>query len=153
MRRLVAEYIIGELNCTVILATHSMAEAEELCDRLALVRSGRVVAEGTIAQLRQGLHYGAHCELRVRHMTPELPDTLRRLAGILAVEVTRDDGSHLLRLTLSEEGPVLAAMFREVVESGADIYSCVTRQVTLEEIYLHTLGTAAIPERIPVEAP
>ena len=33
MRQLVAEYIIGELECTVILATHSMAEAEELCDR------------------------------------------------------------------------------------------------------------------------
>jgi ABC-2 type transport system ATP-binding protein len=153
MRQLVTEYITGELECTVILATHSMAEAEQLCDRLALIRTGQIVAEGTIAQLRQGLHYGVRCELRVRHMAPELPDTLRRLGGVLDVAATRDDGSHLLRLTLNEEGPVLAAVLREVIESGADIYSCLTRQVTLEEIYVHTLGAPAAPEHMPAEAP
>jgi ABC-2 type transport system ATP-binding protein len=151
MRRLVAEYIIGELECTVILATHSMAEAEELCDRLALIQSGRVVAEGTVAQLRAGLRAGITCELRVRHMAPELPDALRRLAGILDVSATRDDASQLLRVMLSEEGPVLAALLREVIESGADIYSCATRQVTLEEIYLHTLSEPGVPEPVAVE--
>jgi ABC-2 type transport system ATP-binding protein len=152
MRRLVAEYIIGELECTVILATHSMAEAEELCSRVALIQTGRVIAQGTIAQLRNRLHYGIRCELLARHVAPELPDTLRRLPGVLDVETARDDGTHLLRLMLSEEGPVLAAILREVVESGADIYSCVTRQVTLEEIYLHTLSAPAAPESMPAEA-
>ena len=151
MRRLVAEYVIGELECTVILATHSMAEAEELCDRLALVQSGRVVAEGTISQLRAGLRAGVSCELRVRHMAPELPDALRRLAGVLEVTATRDDTTYLLRLMLSEEGPVLASLLREVVESGADIYSCATRQVTLEEIYLHTLKASGTPDHAPAE--
>ena len=146
MRRFVAEHIMGELGCTVILATHSMAEAEELCDRLALIQHGRVVAEGTIAQLRQGLHYGVRCELRVRHMAPELPDTLRRLPGVLDLALAREDASHLLRLMLREEGPVLAALLREIVESGGDIYSCQTREVSLEEIYLHTLGAPAPAE-------
>jgi ABC-2 type transport system ATP-binding protein len=151
MRRLVAEYVIGELECTVILATHSMAEAEELCDRLALVQSGRVVAEGTISQLRAGLRAGVSCELRVRHMAPELPDALRRLPGILEVAAMRDDSSYLLRIMLSEEGPVLAGLLREVVESGADIYSCATHQVTLEEIYLQTLSEPSAPERPAAE--
>jgi ABC-2 type transport system ATP-binding protein len=152
MRRLVAEYIIGELGCTVILATHSMAEAEELCDRLALIRHGRVVAEGTIADLRAGLRAGVRCELRVRHMPPELPEALRRRAGIIDVATRRDDASHLLQLTLSEEGPVLAGLLREVVESGADIYSCATRHITLEEIYLHTLSAPSAPEHAAAEA-
>jgi ABC-2 type transport system ATP-binding protein len=152
MRRLVAEYIIGELECTVILATHSMAEAEELCSRLALIQSGRIVAEGTIAQLRARLHYGVRCELRLRHAAPELPGMLRRLQGVLDVEIIRDNGTQLLRLMLTEEGPVLAAILREVVESGADIYSCVTREVTLEEIYLHTLSATAAPESLTAEA-
>ncbi|HEU5100728.1 MAG TPA: ABC transporter ATP-binding protein [Roseiflexaceae bacterium] len=153
MRRLVADYVIGELECTVILATHSMAEAEELCDRLALVQSGRVVAEGTIAQLRAGLRAGVSCELRVRHMQPELPDALRRLGGILEVTTKRDDASYLLQIMLREEGPVLARLLREVVESGADIYSCATRQVTLEEIYLQTLSKPSAPERAAEVAP
>jgi hypothetical protein len=40
---------------------------------------------------------------------------------------------------------VLAAVLREVVESGADIHQFVTRQVTLEEIYLHTLSQPPAP--------
>lgn len=143
MRRFVAEYIIGELGCTVILATHSMAEAEELCDRLALIRTGKVVAQGTIAQLRQGLHYGTRCSLRLRHMPPELPDALGRLPGLHDLAVSRDEPGHLVELTLREEGLALATLLREVVESGADIYHFETRQITLEEIYLRTLSAPA----------
>jgi hypothetical protein len=84
-------------------------------------------------------------------MPPELPESLRRRAGILDVAAMRDDTSHMLRLTLSEEGPVLAGLLREVIESGADIYSCATRQVTLEEIYLHTLSAPGAPEHAAVE--
>lgn len=150
VRRFVAEHIIGELGRTVILATHSMAEAEELCDRLALVRAGRVIAQGSIDQLRQALHYGARCELRVRHMPPELPDTLRRLPGVLGLEVARDNGLHRLELAMGGEGPVLAAVLRETVESGAEVYSCLTRQATLEEIYVHTLGETPAPAPVEV---
>jgi ABC-2 type transport system ATP-binding protein len=143
MRSFVSEYIIGELGCTVILATHSMAEAEELCDRLAFVRTGQMVAQGTIAQLRQQLHYGIRCELHLRHMPPELPDMLGRRAGISEISVTHEAIGPRLDLTISEEGPVLAALLRDVVESGADIYHFQTRQVSLEEIYLRTLSPAA----------
>jgi len=59
--------------------------------------------------------------------------------------------SHLLQLTLSEEGPVLAGLLRDVIESGTDIYSCATRHMTLEEIYLHTLSAPGAPERATAE--
>jgi len=84
-------------------------------------------------------------------MAPDLPDALRRLAGILDVTATRDDASHLLHVMLSEEGAVLAGLLREVVESGADIYSCATRHVTLEEIYLQTLSEPGTPEPAAAE--
>ena len=145
VRRFVADYIIGELGSTVILATHSMAEAEELCDRVALIRTGRIVAHGSVDQLRQTLHYGVHRELRLRHMPPDLPDALRRIPGVLSLQVAREEGLHVLDLAMSAEGALLAAVLRETIESGADVYDCVTRQVSLEEIYLHTLGDAPVP--------
>jgi ABC-2 type transport system ATP-binding protein len=148
IRRLVADHIIGELGSTVILATHSMSEAEALCDRVALVRAGRVVAQGTIDQLRRALHYGVRRELQLRHMPPELPDALRRVPGVHSVDVARNDSFHVLELAMSDEGAALAAVLREAVESGAEVYGCLTRQVSLEEIYLQTLGDtpAPIPE-------
>jgi ABC-2 type transport system ATP-binding protein len=145
VRRFVADYIIGELGSTVILATHSMAEAEELCDRVALIRAGRIVAQGTIGQLRQTLHYGVRRELRLRHMPPELPDALRRIPGVLTLEATHEDGLHVLDLTTSDEGALLAAVLRETVESGAEVHGCLTQQVSLEEIYLRTLGDTPAP--------
>jgi ABC-2 type transport system ATP-binding protein len=145
IRRFVADYILGELGSTVILATHSMAEAEELCHRVALIRAGRVVAQGSIDQLRETLHYGVRRELRLCHMPPELPDALRRLSGVLSLEVSRVEGLHVLDLAMSDEGALLAAVLRETIESGAEVYECQTRQVSLEEIYLHTLGDVAAP--------
>jgi ABC-2 type transport system ATP-binding protein len=148
VRRLINEYIIGELGCTVILATHSMAEAEELCHRLALIRAGRVIAQGSVDQLRQTLHLGARCELRVRYLPPDLPAALQRIPGVLGVEVARDAGLCRLDLALSGEGAVLAAVLRETIQRGAEIYGCQTRQTTLEEIYLHTLGEVPEPAEV-----
>ena len=60
-------------------------------------------------------------------------------------DVAREEGLHILDLAMSAEGALLAAVLRETIESGADVYDCVTRQVSLEEIYLHTLGDAPVP--------
>ena len=143
IRRLVADYIVGDLGRTVILATHSMTEAEQLCTRVALLQAGRVVAEGSIAHLRQALEYGISCELRVLYMSPALPEALRCLPGVLDVSIAPEERLHLLRLTLVEEGAVLAAVLRAVVESGAEVHGCLTRAVSLEEIYARTLGEPA----------
>jgi hypothetical protein len=78
-------------------------------------------------------------------MPPELPDTLQRLSGVLSLDVSRVEGLHVLDLTMSDDGALLAAVLRETIESGAEVYECQTRQVSLEEIYLHTLGDIAEP--------
>jgi ABC-2 type transport system ATP-binding protein len=140
--RLVSEYIVGELGRTVVLATHSLAEAEELCHRVAFVRGGRVVAEGTVDDLRRSFPGGVRCELRVRDMAPDLPGMLRGLAGVVAVSADRDERMSILRLTLVDEGPVLAAVLRETVTAGGDVHGCATRRASLEEIYFSKLAEA-----------
>ncbi|HZG67106.1 MAG TPA: ABC transporter ATP-binding protein [Herpetosiphonaceae bacterium] len=143
VRRFVAEYIVGELGRTVVLATHSMAEAEELCDRVALIRGGRIVIDGSVDQLRRALDDRVRCELHIADMPPELPELLQSLPGVLDLTVGREGQLCVLRVSLSEEGLVLAAVLRAVVESGAGVHRCSTRQVSLEEIYMRTLGDPA----------
>ena len=140
VRQLIAEHIVGELGRTVILATNQMAEAEELCDRLALIRLGRVVSEGTVDELRRSLRSGVRCELQVRDLPPGLPDALRLLSGVLDVAVENGQEPALVSLTLSEEGPVLAAALRETIELGGQVYGCTTRRVSLEEIFVDALA-------------
>jgi ABC-2 type transport system ATP-binding protein len=148
MRRLISDYLVGELGRTVVLATHSLAEAEELCHRLALIRSGRVVSAGSVAELRRSLPHGLRCELRLATLPDDLEGALRRLPGVLALEVAPDRGGWLARLTLGGEGPALAAVLREVVDHGADVHACTTREASLEEIYLSKLGDPPVREEV-----
>jgi ABC-2 type transport system ATP-binding protein len=149
VRRLVSEFLVGELGRTVVLATHSLGEAEDLCDRLALIRAGRVVAEGSVDELRSRLGHGLRCELRVGDMPPELPDVLRRVPGVVAVEVGHNGGHTVVRLALTEERSALAIVLRETVERGGDVFGCATREATLEEVYVATLSEPSAPEAAP----
>lgn len=156
IRQFVLEHVIGELGRTVVLATHSMTEAEELCDRLMFIQTGRVVAEGSVPELRRKIGYGVRCELRLRAMPDSLPDALRALPGVLSLSLSREeaanwsadgvdgldglDGLRTVRLTLGEETDVLARVLRAAVLSGAEVHGSETRELSLEEIYVRTLG-------------
>jgi ABC-2 type transport system ATP-binding protein len=74
VRRLIRDTLVTQMGCTVVLATHDLQEAEELCDRIAVLHEGRLVGCGTIGELRQR---GG------RHTTT--------LAGIFAYLTTRSD--------------------------------------------------------------
>jgi ABC-2 type transport system ATP-binding protein len=151
IRQFVAEHVIGELGRTVVLATHSMTEAEELCDRLIFIQGGRVVSEGSVPELRRKIGYGVRCELRLRAMPETLPEAIRTVPGVLSLTVGRagaasdpphdhPNGLSTLRLTLAEETEVLARVLRTAVLSGAEVHGCETRELSLEEIYVRTLG-------------
>lgn len=139
VRELVREHVLGDPRRTVLLATHSMAEAEQLCDRLALVRRGHVVAAGALADLRRELRYGTGCELELRGGSAELGTRIRGLAGILTFEVQETPESRLFRLTLGEDPGTLSALLGLVLGAGAQVLACRTNEVSLEEIFLRTL--------------
>ncbi len=53
LRRLIRSMLVDELGCTVLLATHNLQEAHELCDRIAVLHQGRLVGSGSIEDLRR----------------------------------------------------------------------------------------------------
>jgi ABC-2 type transport system ATP-binding protein len=157
IREFVAEHIVGELGSTVILATHSMPEAETLCRRLAFIQDGRIIAEGSVADLRRAIGYGIRCELRLSPTTGTAGVDLGALPGVLAVlpsvvpvvNAEGDPGPLVVRLTLAEDD-ALAGVLRALVTNGADVLGCETRELSLEEIYVHTLaaGSATTPQLV-----
>ena len=141
VRDLVAEYLVGELGRTVLLATHSLAEAEELCGRLVLIKAGRVIAEGTVDELRRTIRPGVRCELRVRELPAGLADTLRAIPGVIAVAMAGDE--HPVIATGARGRWARAGgCARETVEAGGEIYGCDVTEPSLEDVYLEHLGTA-----------
>ncbi|WP_431879585.1 ABC transporter ATP-binding protein [Micromonospora marina] len=113
---------------SVLLCSHQLAEVEAVCDRVAILRAGRLVDIAPVPQLRR-LHRN---EVTVR-FTGSAPD----LAGVPGVEAV-EEREGLLRFTLA--GPPAAAL-RAL--SGAEISTLTVREPSLEEIFLDYYGEQA----------
>ncbi|NQE68511.1 ABC transporter ATP-binding protein [Nocardia gamkensis] len=113
---------------TVFLSSHMLGEVEALCDRVAILRSGRLVEVTTLAELRR-LHRTI-VEIAYRGEAPELSD----VDGVEAVEAL-DRGR--MRFTLSgTAAPALRAL------AAAQVTALSSREPTLEEIFLDYYGQA-----------
>ena len=114
---------------TVFLSSHQLAEVEAVCDRVAILRAGRLVEIDSIADLRQLRR--TVVEVTYRDRRP----SLENVSGVSNVEYI---GESRLRFSLSgSPGPALRAL------TTADITALAMREPTLEEIFLDYYGEAA----------
>ena len=100
---------LRSLGTTILLTTHYLDEAEQLADRVAVLREGRIVREGTPAELT-----GGHTETEIRY----------RRNGEVVVEQTTDPTRRLYELTA------------EALERGEELEDLEVRRPTLEDVYL-----------------
>jgi len=124
MRRLIRR--LADDGMTVLLSSHLMPEVEELCNRVAIVRSGAIVYEGAIADLKRdaGLTY------RLRTTDDERAlGVCRAQAGI--TDARMEDGE--LRFTGDEDA--VAQLSLALVEAGALIRSLAPQTATLEDLF------------------
>ena len=133
MRRLVRR-LAGQ-GITVLLSSHLMGEVEELCDRVAIVRTGRVVYEGSLADLLASTagRYALRTtdDVRAAALAAERP-------GVTDVRFA--DGG----LTLSAGDEAVTALSVALGEAGIGIAALVPRTATLEELFFRmTEGDAA----------
>jgi ABC-2 type transport system ATP-binding protein len=118
---------IRERGATVVLVTHYMDEAEQLCDRIAVIDGGRVVATDT----PQGLiaRFGGPIRLT---FTPDGHD-VQFLEGVSHVTAVRRRGD---RIEAEGTGPVLALVAAELVARGLVPADLRVEQPTLEDVFL-----------------
>jgi len=119
---------------TVLLTTHYMEEAARLCDRVAIMDHGRVIALGTPAQLVASL--GAAQIVEFRAEGGLATDALARLPGVRGVDA-RDGG---FMLSVDRIAAALPALLAALEASGARLGSLQTRQATLEDVFIHLTG-------------
>jgi ABC-2 type transport system ATP-binding protein len=125
---------IREKGTTVVLVTHFMDEAENLCDRVAIVDRGKIIASDT----PQGLITTHASEVRVIFTTEKTElSWLREVPGVL--EVVRSGP----RVEVSGSGPVLALVAAALVEHGIVPADLRVEQPTLEDVFLKLTGYRA----------
>jgi ABC-2 type transport system ATP-binding protein len=132
-RRLVRD-IIRDLRArgtTVFLNSHLLSEIEITCDRVAFIKHGEVVRTSELKSLVEG---ETSVIIRARGLTPE------SLAGLSQWGTNlRADGEHLT-LAVADEA-ALPAIARHLVTHGADVYALTPQRLSLEEVFIQTVGT------------
>lgn len=114
---------------TVLLSTHNLSEAESLCDRIGIMRDGRLLSFGSPGQLRRSL--GESRTVRIETDEAHLDTIKGALEGQAAVRQT-DVAS--VEIVGGAGVPALVAM---LVGAGVDIYAVWPVEPTLEDLYLH----------------
>ena len=123
---------------TVLLTTHYMDEAERLCDRLAIVDHGEVIAEGTPSDLidRLGGHHVVEFEASGNSADGTALAAWRALPGVESVR--HDDG--LVSLTVREPHLTIPALLDAVGKHGSQLLHLTTRQASLEDVFVNLTG-------------
>lgn len=133
MRRLVID--LGRQGKTVLVSSHLLDEVEQMCTRIGVIKTGQLIAEGTMAELRSG-----PTTLEVRAQPQDRAgELLRQLVGPQGVEEL--DG--LFRVHAEPESA--ARLNRALVEGGVDVSHLATAQRSLEDVFLELTGTESRP--------
>ena len=129
---------LAQAGKTVVLTTHYMYEADELCDRIAVIRQGQIVAEGTPAELKSRVAGGRLLEVQVYGVRPDVVDRIGRLSGVCSVGVEERDQAQIL-LVRAEPGVEIASAVLDCL-NGTTVGRVSDREPTLEDAYVELVA-------------
>ena len=139
--------IVRELNQkhskTIIYTTHIMAEAETLCNRVAIIDRGQVIALGTVSDLKQSL--GRETVIRLEGViSGEATQAVQALSNIKRAVVTAVNGHNQLTVVAINQDNILPTLINTLTTHGAILQKITPEEVTLEDVFIaHTGRTLA----------
>jgi ABC-2 type transport system ATP-binding protein len=132
-------------NLTMLITTHYMDEADRLCDRIAIVDHGKLVALDTPTALKESVPGDNVVEVHFAHESPEWPERLKHLAGVTAVE-SKSAGMYRL---LTSNGSLTTTQLVEMVNKyGEAIKSLTVQNTTLDDVFVHYTGSQLRDEQV-----
>jgi ABC-2 type transport system ATP-binding protein len=138
-RRYVRRWIDEDRTRTVLLTTHYMVEADELCDRVAIINAGRVLACDTPSNLKRRLQREPIFHLETTRLADGDGAVLAALPGVRKASERATDGGSVVELILQEErvlGPVIGLLESQ----GVGLVTLSKREPTLEDVFVDLVG-------------
>jgi ABC-2 type transport system ATP-binding protein len=129
--------LAGGADRTVLICTHNLAEAQELCDRVIILRRGRVVADGTPAEVASAAALPTKLEIEVDVEHAEAAQRIAAAAGGAA----RSAGAGRVEVAGLARDAV-PALVAELVAAGASVYRVTPTAASLEDAYVALYGEA-----------
>ncbi|MBI1729723.1 ABC transporter ATP-binding protein [Candidatus Acetothermia bacterium] len=138
LRDFVKNWVRVRKNKTLLLTTHYMQEADELCDRVAIIDRGKILACDTPSNLKRSLNQSSVFHLKVDSL-PQPDSQFQGLKGIQSFAHHQHNGLLELSFIVETENalmPILASIER----SKGNLISLEKRQPTLEDVFINLVG-------------
>jgi len=129
---------VRDSGATVVLTTHYMEEAQALCDRVAFLNAGEMVALDTPGGLIRSLRAPYRITVTSAHPLPEA--AIRGLPGAVEVEASNGADGHVVRLRAQDAPGVTAALTALAAREGVTLVDLAVQPATLEDVFLHVTG-------------
>ncbi|MBI3160285.1 MAG: ABC transporter ATP-binding protein [Chloroflexi bacterium] len=139
VRRFIRSWVDQNEGKTLLLTTHYMVEADELCDRVAIINNGQVLACDTPARLKRDLQKDAIFRMEVSPLNGAGAGVFERLSGVRKVTHEAKDGSSTLEFILAEED-ALGAVVNTMTQQDIHILNLQKREPTLEDVFVSLTG-------------
>ncbi|MEN6434208.1 MAG: ABC transporter ATP-binding protein [Anaerolineaceae bacterium] len=124
---------------TLLLTTHYMAEADELCDRVAIINKGKVLACDTPEHLKKDLQHDAIFSIDVECNHPIELEKFHTIAGLNNIRIHAENGTKNIEVFLKAD-EAIAGVITQFTEQEARIISLQKRQPTLEDVFVDLVG-------------
>jgi ABC-2 type transport system ATP-binding protein len=139
VRKLIRGWLDADKNRTLLLTTHYMVEAEELCDRVAIINKGKVLACDTPANLKRKLQRDAIFEVETSPLNGLTPSKLEEQPEVRKAASTQIEGGAKLELILAEES-ALANVINVLTQKNIKVMRLTKREPTLEDVFMDLVG-------------
>lgn len=139
VRKLVRGWMDADKNRTLLLTTHYMVEADDLCDRVAIINKGKVLACDTPANLKHKLQRDAIFEVETSPLNGWSPSKLEEQAEVRKAALTQIEGGAKLELILAEES-ALANVINVLTQKEIKVMRLTKREPTLEDVFMDLTG-------------
>jgi ABC-2 type transport system ATP-binding protein len=141
VRGFVQQWMKENVDRSLLLTTHYMAEADELCDRLAIIDKGKVLALDTPDNLKHRLQREAIFKLKIEALgsRPSNGLTIESMPGVKSADVQHVNGHSELSLILEAED-ALPAVLTHLSGRGSNLIALEKREPTLEDVFIQLVG-------------
>ena len=130
---------------TILITTHYMDEADRLCDRIAIVDHGRLVALDTPARLKQSVP--GDNVIEVQFLEPPA-DWEGRLAALETVTTVQREGAGMFRVLTTNGSRATTGLVELAVRAGVEIKTLSVQNTTLDDVFVHYTGRQLRDEQV-----
>jgi ABC-2 type transport system ATP-binding protein len=122
---------------TILITTHYMDEADRLCDRIAIVDHGKLVALDTPAALKASVPGSNVIEVQFEHPPADMEERLHTLPDVTSVQ---HEGAGMYRVLTGNGSGTTTALVEMAVHAGIPVKSLTVQSTTLDDVFVHYTG-------------